>query len=218
MIARATPEVLLEKFFGHLADPDEDWNQAKQLVDLCQPIPDIITMRCDYNSADHAELSVLPSGKFFASGFRYKDYSLLRIGIGDPRVWLRTVRSEGLEVISGYFVLAVVDRTARVASVICVRQGRGCSIHPELWQAEDAGDGWQLTTRLKDPQLLNTLCSTIGGEHEPEDDPLWWRYRNVWGSASMERLHDMSRLLTPPAPKPADPDSDAINLSSDMEN
>lgn len=218
MTARATPEVLLEKFFGHLADPDEDWNQAKQLVDLCQPIPGMIAMRCDYKSANVSEISVRPSGKFLASGFRYKYYSLLRIGIGDPRVWLRTVHAEGLEVISGCFVLAVIERSAANATVICVRQGRGCSIRPELWQAKEGATGWELTTRLYDPQLLAALCSTPGDDHEPEDDPLWHRYTHVWSTTSMERLHEMARLTVPPTPETSESDDLDIEVSSELEN
>jgi hypothetical protein len=210
---------LLERFFGQLPDPEDGRAQTRDLVDLCDPIHNIVTLRCEYNTAGRAEVAALPSGKFSASGFRRRDFSIIFLGLGDPRAWHRTVYAEGLEVIDGCFVLAVLEREDASATVICVRQGRGSSVHPELWHAEKSASGWKLSARLKDPDLLDALCSRPNSDHEP-DDPLWHKYASVMSSKSFGTLSALSSfLMTPrPKPEPAGPHDDAIEARGDYDN
>lgn len=186
-------EALRNKYFGNLPNPKaaKMWDKAKELTRMCEKASAASRIRGDYSIATRHEVVVLPSGGFFASGLRLHDYSLFRIGLGDPRVWDEEVRASGLDVICGRLVLAVLERNIDTATVLIVEQGRGCSIMPAIAEIKHLSSGkWEFVGHSKKSHpAINYLCAKPNHSKEP-DDKLWHNYVGVMISLAYQRRED----------------------------
>lgn len=210
---------LIEKLFGQIPRPIDSPATADELIDCCEPAHSALIMRCEYTvGIAHHSISILPSSKFFASGFSVRQISLFSIGLGDPRAWLREVRGSGMEVVGGRLVLARLDADADAATVLIIEQGRGCSIVPAVARiTRRPAGGWELATQpdRRNPAIA-LLCSKQPGRGEVTDE-LWAQYLTRRVEINAPNLGRRLCELWPLSPKRTT-DDDAAEVGGDYLN
>ena len=125
------------------------------------------------------------------TGMRLRRWSMLRIGLGNPENWATRVAAQGMEVIGGRFVLALLSELNPKADgqseVLLAEQGRGMSIVPAIAKVVKEKSGkWAIQGQPdKRHPNLEVLCFTVARAKEPEDP--------VWKAAKFIRLHREAR-------------------------
>lgn len=141
--------------------PDQDQEAARAAMKICTTAEAAYRIRGVYKQGECANVLILPSFRYFAFGFKYKEISVAQIGLANPAFWEKEVHKTGLDVIEGRLILAVLQREESQAIVLLVEQGRGMSLKPAIaTAAKGPNDIWKLegNPNLHHPALA-TLCA-----------------------------------------------------------
>jgi hypothetical protein len=169
------------------------WKEALALDRICRRAEAALRVRAEYRQAEEHEVQVLWSEKFIATGMKLQHWSILRIGIANPKRWACMVADRGMEIIGGRLVLAVLREAnnddRREAEVLLVEQGKGMSVVPAIARVVKAKSGdWVIQGRSdKGHPALGVLCASVARGRQPDDD--------VYKAAQFVRMTEVSRLF-----------------------
>ena len=174
--------------------PKADWNEALALDAICRRAESALRWRGEYKQAKSHSVQVLSSQKFFVTGMRIRGWSNMQIGLANPRRWASCVADQGMEIIGGKFVLAVVtefDENHHQAEVLLVEQGRGMSVVPAIAKVVRGKSGeWAVhgQTDRRHP-ALDVLCVSVARGREPDDQ--------VWKASQFVRMAREASVFEP---------------------
>ncbi len=164
--------------------PKADWNGALALDAICRRAESTLRLRGEYKQAERHSVQVLSSQKFFVSGMRVRRWSNMQIGLANPRRWASCIADQGMEIIGGRLVLALVtefNENDHEAEVLLVEQGRGMSVMPTIAKVIKWSGEWAIQGQTdKRHPALEVLCVSVARGREPDD--------KVWKSAQFVRM------------------------------
>lgn len=153
-------EHLLKRLIDSPVIPDRDEQAAASAMKICAKAEALFKIRCTYKQAEDAQVTILPSYRYYACGLRYKWVSIAEIGLANPMLWEQEVHNQHISIVDGRLTLAMIEGNLQEAIVLLAEQGRGMAIHPAIATIRCVNDTWQVQGKPdKNHPALEILCT-----------------------------------------------------------
>jgi hypothetical protein len=177
------------------------WQELIALDAICKRAQSATEVRASYRQSQLSQLHhvrIRMAQKFFTNGYRFNQYSILQIGLANPRLWQDSIANQGIDIIDGRLILAIINHEGAKAQVLLAEQGKGMSVKPAIATiVKSATNTWTIHGKpnKKDP-ALEILCHSIQRGRDPQDI--------IWQASLFARVAEDSRsfetyALSPPS-------------------